>query len=377
MADSITTTGGPPRSPRNGDRFRGEIRSLRHWFRDACTRENLIGAFTTLAWVVPLSVLIWVWAEREQLYRTENPIAIPIEVTTSDPKRVVTLVRPQEKMIMVDLEGARSNVEVAKGAFGRSGGPSALDIIVDPKLTPGQTHDLSWQYSVANNPVFLQNRVRVTNCQPPILTVYVDVFEEVELPVVPPATVTNLIAPPIFEPAKVKLRAPREAIRRAGGALSVEADLSNFAELKAPGVHELPAVRVQVPGLSGEHVTITPSTVKATLEVKQSDVSFTIPSVALFALMPSNLQKQYRVDCPDNITNVTVVGPPAQIELLKREDFTPKPRAALDVSRDDLPVGTVRTRTLRFYDLPEGVRVSAEDARRTVDFKLVERAPEP
>lgn len=355
--------------------LRGDVGSTQRWLRGAMTRENFTSMLKTLAWVVPLTVLIWIWAEREQVTR-EPGVPIPIDVTSGDPARVVVrLLRPADKMIMADLDGPRSRVESVRASVARSGRPSALEIQVDPKLTPGQSHDLSTVAVIANNPTLVRNGVTVANAQPPILTVFVDVYEELELPVRPPASLTNLVAQPIFEPAKVKLRAPRQAIREAG-TLIAEADLAGFDELRTPGVHELPAVRVFVPGLDSEHFTITPSTVKATLEVRQSDISYTIPSVAIYAFGPSYLLKQYRVDSPDNLTNVTVIGPPAQIELLKQANFEPKLKAALEVSRDD-GVGTIRTRTLRFYDLPEGVRVSAEDARRTVDFKLLERGSDP
>jgi hypothetical protein len=102
--------------------------------------------------------------------------------------------------------------------------------------------------------------------------------------------------------------------------------------------------------------------------------------------MPVSMQKQFSVDAPETITTVTVIGPPDKIALLKRAQENPgdvQPYSAfLFVTGEDRPpegqtVGPVRTRPLR-YDvaLPPGVRVSPEDAQRTVDFKLVRRSPD-
>jgi hypothetical protein len=356
--------------------MRPEADAMRRWFARAASKDSILGSLRTLAWVVPLTGLIWSYAEREQLY-TDPGVVIAIDVVSGDPAHVVVKVlRPSEKMMMADLRGPRSRVESVKAQFARAGGPSALTIVADPKLTPGQPHDLPAAAFIANNPVFVQNNVQVTNFQPAILTIFVDTLAEEELPVEAPTTLTNLVGKPIFEPAKVRVRAPTSALARAKAqGLVAIADIANLDQLKTPGQQEIPAARVIVPGVEGENVTITPSTVKATVDVRQSDIDYKIPSMPITASGPVFLLKQYRVECKEeNISNVTVKGPKNMIEMIRNE--TVKPRAVLDITLDDRPTGGANdkhTRKLRFEGLPENVRVAPEDAQREVQFSLVER----
>src|SRR5688572_16294126 len=43
--------------------------ATRRWARDTFSREQIISSLKSLAWVAPLTVLIWIYAEREQLAR--------------------------------------------------------------------------------------------------------------------------------------------------------------------------------------------------------------------------------------------------------------------------------------------------------------------
>src|SRR5213595_2181335 len=63
----------------------------RRWFRDTFNKEQLISGLRSLIWVAPLTVLIWIYAEREQIITTPTPLYIPIQVVSTDPDRVVTL----------------------------------------------------------------------------------------------------------------------------------------------------------------------------------------------------------------------------------------------------------------------------------------------
>src|SRR5262245_57673087 len=120
-ASTTTATGATSRAL---ERIRAEGSSLRRWLRNASSRESILSTIKTLAWVAPLTVLIWIYAEREQLF-IDPGVPIPIAVTSGDPTRVVTLIRPAEKMIMADLEGPRSRVEALKASLGRSEGPTS------------------------------------------------------------------------------------------------------------------------------------------------------------------------------------------------------------------------------------------------------------
>jgi hypothetical protein len=357
--------------------------ALRRWVRGTFTRDNVASSLKTLAWVVPLTLLIWVYAEREQLYK-EPTVPIPINVVIGDPNRIVTLLHPSDKMILADLEGPRARIDGVRNEFSRGGGVESLEIDINRlQLAPGR-HELRTRELVASQPLFRENGIVVTNCQPPTLHVMVDGYRTLDVPVDAPPNVTNLVGKPIFEPAKVKVRAPSDDLTRAGN-FKIFADLASVPELQSPGSHAGINVRVYSDVLTGPNVSIAPGSVKATVDVRQADETYEVPFMAIWPVMPMSMQKQFRVEGPNTIESVTVIGPPDKIALLRAAMENPEATtyyAVLEVQGDDRPpegqaAGPTRTRQLNFEaGLPPGVRVAPEDAQRTVDFKLVRRSPD-
>src|SRR4051794_8615574 len=62
----------------------------RSWARRALARDRVVGSLRTLLWVAPLTLLIWVYAEREQTASVAN-VKVGIDVTSTDPGTLVTL----------------------------------------------------------------------------------------------------------------------------------------------------------------------------------------------------------------------------------------------------------------------------------------------
>src|SRR5687768_16344483 len=338
MPDVLQT---PPQEPKRSKLVgygpaEGAAADARRWARNAFTQEKLVAALKTLACVAPLTVLIWIYAEREQLY-PDPGVPIPINVSTGDPTRVVTLLRPQDKMILADLEGPRSKIESVRNEFSRTGGIQAVDIMLDRlQLAPG-THELRTASLVGSHPMFVENGITVTNCQPPTLHVAVDEYETREVAVQPPPDVTNLVGQPVFDPPRVRVRAPRSDFDRVGQ-VRVYADLSNVAELSRPGEHAVTALPATSPELqkNSSNVSIAPTKVNATLTVRQADEEYEMPFMVVFTSLPAQLQRRYSVECEETISNVKLIGPPDKIAPLKQENYQgPRPYAVLEVSRED------------------------------------------
>lgn len=346
---------------------RREFGTIRRWMRGQFTHERVVPALKTFGWVAPLTLLIWVYAEREQVTKTENPMPIPIEVTSADPTRIVTLLRPTEPVILADLEGPRSELEALRSELSGARDAQTVEIPVGNRSIG--KHEVTTAALLGNNWRLTSRGIRVVNCQPPILVIAVDEYEEEEVPVVVPPSVTNLAAPAVFSPATIRLRAPSEEIDRirADGPLQAFADIERFPELNTPGNHTLSTVRVFIPGLRGEHVSINPGSVRATLEVRDQDQTARLPYLVVHQVVPPNLLKEYRIEAPEQVFNVEVVGPPDKIELLEKLEYEPKPKALLEISRDDA-TGQPRRRRLRIIDLPQGV---SEVTAQEVDFRLI------
>src|SRR5438552_16156395 len=96
------------------------VRRIRTWrddvsaewmrFINGFTRDNVIGHMKTLAWVIPLTLLIWIWAEREQVQPAKD-VSVPFELVSPDANRVVTLNPPQDKNLILELSGPQGRLQ--------------------------------------------------------------------------------------------------------------------------------------------------------------------------------------------------------------------------------------------------------------------------
>src|SRR5215207_6828460 len=88
-------------------------------FRDAFGRQQLVDALKAFLWVAPLTILIWIYAEREQLVTQKN-FPIPVEVRSADPRQVITVTRPADGSITAELVGPRAQLDRVREEFGRN-----------------------------------------------------------------------------------------------------------------------------------------------------------------------------------------------------------------------------------------------------------------
>jgi hypothetical protein len=341
------------------------------WIHRNFTRENVIQTFKTLASVVPLTILIWVYAEREQI-RQEPDVSISIEVRCNDPRRVVSLKKPYpDKVVVAELDGPPSTLDaVVERLERRSGDEPAVEIFVDPLLEPGMVHEIDTAAALSANPLF--RGISISSCQPPKLEVYVDELEERDLEVQAPAGITNLVGPPVFTPRTVKVRGPKESLDELEKQhkLIAEAELGSFEAMNVPGPHDFPVVRIKP--LDDPNVTFSPPNVEAVVSVRESDVSGTIRSVPIWVYGPPDVMARCHVELSNPVlTNVKVTGPAESIDLVNRPDYSPKPHALLEIKNED-ELGKPLERLVRF-DLPPDLKlhVNEELSQQKIDFRLV------
>ena len=92
------TLAGPTAISRRNPPRAGERRSMvrrtasvgRRWARDTFSREQLVSNLKSIAWVIPLTILIWVYAERAQ--QDDGAATVTIEVKSADPTGFAKLV---------------------------------------------------------------------------------------------------------------------------------------------------------------------------------------------------------------------------------------------------------------------------------------------
>jgi hypothetical protein len=338
------------------------------------TGEQVVNFLKNLIWVIPLTLLIWVYAEREQTVKLSTE-PVSIDVRTNDHNRIVTLRGPADKNIIVELSGPRAQLDRVRELLRpKPDGEAAVQIYIDPQVQTGAQQLLTVS-QINNLPVFKNNGITVKSAQPPYLSVDIDYYKKVTVPVRAPKELGDLLSDQTrFVPDAVEVRLPNQLLEQAeaAGPLFVYAALPKREELKTKtGPVAIDSVPVYWPG-KPENVTFTPATVTAKLDIKRRDVQYTIPSVPIYKETDADFDKRFTVEYTPVITNVGIVGPPEQIELIKKGDY--KVKARLDIASLIDYRKDVQIKMPLQWELPPGVSLTKEsEDKANWSFTIHER----
>jgi len=343
------------------------------------SRANLVEFARTMVWVAPLTILIWVYAEREQI-STVSDVPLQLQVHANGAKQVASIAVPQDRSVVLTLEGPRVRLDTLRDQFSTGGRAAQITIELPTDTGTGPiTRGIADELNKL--PLFRSNGVKVTAASPAQMTVMVDEVVTRELFVSADMSVANFDGVPVFDPPTVRLTGPRSVLDRytdvdAAGRSVILADLAPLAEVRTPGDHTRSEVALVRPQLLAEvnpaQFSLSPDRVRTAFRIRQADVTFTIPAMPVFPLAAPTFLDEFRAVYEPTVANVTVQGAPDVIAALRAETLEKKPKAILEFSRDDLPPGKTRSRRLR-YDLPDGLSVVPEDLKREVEFTLVPR----
>jgi hypothetical protein len=347
---------------------------VRAWARETFAPDQLLNGLKSLMWVAPLTILIWIYAEREQISRNVS-VQFRIEVKNSDP-RFLVLLRDADGLPHADLQvqallsGPHARVDEVVQSLKAIGG--AVPVEVDTQhLGPG-IHPVSLS-ALENNSLFVKAGVTVTTPVPREVNVSIDPIVSKDVEVRARPTVTNLEKPPVFEPRKVRVTGPESLLQ--GATLVAYAELPPLQE---PGMRDIPNVEVALP-FNDAHVTISPAMVSAKVEVKNAEVAGEVNAMPVWAVYPPGpFWDKYKPEFEPFISNVKVIGPADMVKQINDAAFTPKPKAILDVSTADPPVkadptGVRYTGRLKIEFNDTGLKLSPEDTHKTITFTIVER----
>ena len=341
--------------------------ALRRWARETFNREQVVSALRSLVWVVPLTLLIWIYAEREQ--QDEPRAQFQVEVRSGSPGQVVRLVDLNGRAaatVTAELRGPKARVGVAVESL-RAGVP--VQIVVEGGRQPG-VHDIDILTLIERDQRLRDAGASVLNCQPQMLRVEVDTLHDEELDVKVDPNVRRLLnGEPVFDPPKVRVSAPSSAFQKAKQPLYAIANLPQ--EMLTTGRHGPANVRVTVPGLGGPDVILRQPTVMATVDVGNAVAEWRIPSLPVFMVTTTATARLYDVTGnPEFIQSVRVFGSPERMQQLKDGLLSPKPEAHFSVTSADAVTRKV-TRRLE-YVLPDGITMREED-KQDVTFEVVRR----
>ena len=328
--------------------------------------RRILKVIQNLCWVVPMTVLIWLYAERD-LIVTQQGVAIPITVLSERSDRTVSLVTPVDHMVFVDIQGPRKRIDDFRRELAARQG---IQIIVPAQTPLGSQVPLPALDAISASKLFSDPGISAQACTPNTIELKVDEIIDGEVrPQAPDAILSLLDGPVIFDPPTVKLRGPRSALGDLSR-LNVLADITPQMLPKTAGEQEIAAVPVNL-ATNGSNITLSPTSLRARVKIKPAEVKYTIDSVPVFVAGPVSLLDKYRVSFPNGpfMPRITVTGPEQEINRIRSKDFVV--RATLEIKQKDADERLPRAPV---YTLPPGVTVSEEDRARTIVFDLTERA---
>jgi hypothetical protein len=352
--------------------------SLRAWSRTTFSRESYIASAKSLLWVVPLTVLIWIYAEREQVTTLPN-VTINVAPPVGVQGRLLAHFAPGTiHTIHAELKGPQSSAEEAKEILEAN----TITLDLERDLTPGD-HTIVIADVLNRDPRIIAKGAEVRNCVPAEVTVTVEKLSPHLLDVkVKPEDAKGL--PPLaFQPPKVQVMIPDSEYNKAetDNRLYVYPNLKPFADdLAKSGEQTLHNVAVLLAFEDPLNAaTVTPPTVNATFNRTTTEDRYPYPPMAVFAAYPFNTQ-------PDKLmlfakyepllSGVTLVGPVDKIQQIKNGEVVPPPHATFDVDLSGNPQPQQARRAKLSFVLPPGVRVELDAPdKEFIDYYLVPRNP--
>ena len=337
--------------------------------RRALSRQNLIANLKTFLIAAPLTILIWIYAEQQQLVPGKD-LPLRISVVSADPaNRMVELVSPPDGEIHVTVEGSQSGIDQVRDLMQQTLIDKPLQLEIGGAAVSGPTRlTLVTMDQIAGNRLFFSHGVTVTSCVPETLVVQEDRLQEREVPVKAPEAPGLVKA--VFDPPTVKMLGPSQTMNELGrkGELFALADLADEPSLKEPGEHDHIPVHLK----PVDNVAFSPDSVMANLWARQADQSRLVSPVAVFIQAPKWLVDNFAINYKDVLDQpVTLVGPPGQISLV--DPTRPRLIAVLQLANADVGFHGLKPVTFEDIGLPEGVHVKQENPPRMIQVDVTPR----
>jgi hypothetical protein len=344
--------------PTAHEKFRGAVETTSRFFR---SRHKTGEMLRTLALVVPLTCLIWIYAERTQV--ATDKAQISLVVASSVPNLVPSVL--DQSMIVVELSGPRVRVEALKAKLeARSSDRRTHVTLPDSYRTAG---DFSVPIAqLLNEDKSVESTgVTITAATPSSVTVRLEQVVSRSVPLKVPDDLTVALEHVVFEPATVIVRGTASMLDRYYPRLDtpIEVDFKDApADAFSAGKPHTLTVQVRRPV---EGLSVEPGSVKISFDVAARDAEYTIPSLPISIQMILTLQKHATVELTrqQTLPNIRVRGPVDAIAKLRpgvnNQPPALQPSAVLKIGPDDVGK-TELTRSPQITDLPKDVVVVGE-----------------
>lgn len=330
--------------------------------------------------VLPVTLLIWVFAEAESLRTSSVATSIAIRPPL-DQRQVVDAVDDAGQPIPDGGASRRRTVSIE--------GPAAaiqraeLVLREGITLTPGMgeqfaasrgSRELDLAAVLRAYPPLQGLGVTIKSVDPPRVRVVVDDVVERKVSVVPELPDGQTDGPPVVTPPEVVMRVPSEAAAKLpeGAQAIARIDRATWDRL-VPGRRESVPVSVQLPkALDGvRNVTITPARVTVELTVRSRTDSITIPTVPVHIRAPSAELERWDVAIKGRalLNDVKITGPADAIQRIRDGAITVV--AYVPLSYEDLE-RQITSKEAVYCDLPTPLRFEPETP--LIELEITRRA---
>ena len=270
------------------------------------------GAFRTFLWVAPLTVLIWIYAEREQIDKAPE-VRVPIKLVSKATDRIITVVSPTDRIVSLDIQGPRASLNELRDVLAKA----PLEVYITPEI--GYDGDISLAEPISKSDLFKTYAATVSAARPPV-KIKVEAKAAKRIPV-KPRLQDKFVGSVTFEPESVIVEGPKDTLESIKPEnLVAYADMSDFVS-KAPGSY-VQDVLISLGSNYVEGVTMKES-VRAKVEIAKS-APYNISAIPIVLQINGLIlsSDSFKVTTtPATVAGIDVVGPADAIESLRQRKF--------------------------------------------------------
>ena len=381
-----------PKSPPTARVDASALRRLKRFgvsgrrLRRGWTRQRARDVALTLVYVVPLTLLIWVWAQDQQI-ETATQQNVTVAVNHTDAQKVVTLLgsesgerlkRGPDGTLFADLtlQGPRVGLNAVIKTLRDEAPNSPFKLELRGGSTKRTT--VALRDPLAESALLRDAGVGVLEVSPADVIVSIEDKKQVQATVVAGGNLPegDLAAPPVFDPPTVALEGPAGEIDRLigpDGTAKVVAEMPADAE---PG-EQTQTVAVHLPKAFADApaVALGRQNVKATFTRKQKQrVELALGPVALVVAKPAAMESSVIGKTErDTLSGLVVEGPREAIDRLRGDESAVQAIVTLRRYDDAAEPQTIR-RQVRVW-LPEGVALKGDPPEVSVTVRRRDATP--
>lgn len=334
--------------------------------------------------VIPVTLLIWVFAEAESLRTLSVPTSFAIR-PPADQRQVVDAVDDAGQPIPDGGASRRRSVSIEGPAAAIQRAENILrDGII---LTPGMgefassrgSRELDLASLLRSYPPLQGLGVTIKSVDPPRVRVVVDDVVERKVGVVVELPDGQTDGPPVVSPPEVVMRIPSEAAAKLpdGAQAVAKIDRTTWDRL-VPGKRESTQVAVQLPKLLDgvRNVSINPPRVTIDLTVRSRTDTVTVPTVPVHLRAPAAELERWDVQIRGRalLNDVRITGPADVVQRIRDGSITIV--AFVPLSYEDLE-RRISSKEAIYSDMPTGLRFEPEAPLIELEITKRESAETP